>query len=270
VTTAGQRPPENIGDIEKAKLDAFNEINKRMDEKLQSSLRIFRFVVWSIVSAGLILIFAFGLWGYRGYKDIQKMVEASAKENAAKIIDAPEFQKKINNTLGVVVENKINDLDSLSKKLIELKNKISSSDSKQVVHNLFSDIEPRLVALEKLEKDRQIQVHEKAIHFFSDGKQIFSIQFGEKLMTKDDFKDLPVTFDGPIKKIVFEKPFSSRPQVFVQIDKNVDTIFAREKLQINSVTIEKDGFIISFFPVSRTADLKEQGIIRLSWLALGK
>lgn len=262
---------ENIHDIEKAKLKALNEINKRLDEKLQASLRIFRFVVWSISAAGLILIFALGFWGYRGYQDIQKMVETSAKESANKIIDSPEFHKKIDSSLGEVVEQKINELDKVSKKLNELKTKIANSDTKQVVHNLFSGIEPRLRILEKLEKNNQIQVNEQVVDFLADGKTVFSIQFGDKIMTKDDFKDLlsSRTF-GATKKIVFKKPFLESPIVFAQIDRNIDTLLMKEPLQISSVKSDKNGFTVTFSPISRMLALKEQGIIRLSWIALGK
>lgn len=262
---------ENINDIEKAKLEAVNEINERLDQKLQSSLRIFKFVVWSISSAGLLLILALGFWGYRGYQDIQKIVETSAKESANKIIDSPEFHKKIDSSLGEVVEQKINELDNVSRKLNELKTKIANSDTKQVVHNLFSGMEPRLRMLERLEKNNQIQVNEQGIDFLSDGKTVFSIQFGDKIMTKDDFKDLPssMTF-GATKKIVFKKPFLENPRVFVQIDKNIDTLLMKEPLQISSVKSDKDGFTVTFSHSSRMLALNGPDIIRLSWIALGK
>lgn len=269
--TSTDKDPENLTDIEKAKLDAFNEINKRMDEKLQSSLRIFRFVVWSIVASGLVLIFALGLWGYRGYQDIQKMVEASAKENARKIIDSPDFQKKIDSSLGVVVEGKINDLNNMSKQLKELKTKISHQDTKQVIHNLFSEIEPRLLTLEKIEKNNPIQVNESDIAFFSGGNHVFSIQYGDKLMTNNDFEVMPSSLSkGAVKKIVFKKPFSERPRVFVQIEKNIDNPFMKEPLQITSVASDKDGFVVTFAYISRKLVVNQQGIIRLSWIALGK
>lgn len=257
-------------EIEKAKLDAVNEINKRMDEKLLSSLKIFKFVVWSICFVGIVLISALGFWGYRGYSDIQRMVEMSAKENAKKIIDSPEFLKKIDSSLGLVVEQKINDLNNLSTKLNKLKSKISGSDTRQVVHNLFSDIEPRLRMLEKLEKNNQVQVNENDIDFLSEGRQVFSIQYGEKVMASGDFKNLPTNLsEGLTKKIFYKKPFSENPKVFVQIDKNIDNQFIKERLQINSVKCEKDGFIITFSRISKVYTLTKEGI-KLSWIALGK
>ncbi|OGU13280.1 MAG: hypothetical protein A2076_13060 [Geobacteraceae bacterium GWC2_53_11] len=263
---------DDVRDIEKAKLEALNEINKRFDEKLQHSLRIFRFAVWSVSFCAAILIGTLGVLGYKGYKDIQKTVQSITKENAEKVMTSPEFKKKINEQLNVVVETKISEMDNLSGKIEALKTKISNSDTRNVIHNLFSEIEPRLNRLEKLEKNNQVQVSADGINFFENDKKILTMQVGLKALTKEEIKSYPTKLNvGSTKKIIFSRPFKETPQVFLQLDQSASPDSIKPKVAVTSVQPDKDGFTMIFSPLF-ASNMAFMGLdnVKVSWIAIGR
>lgn len=263
---------ENVQDIEKAKLEAINDINKRLDEKLQSTLRIFRFAVWSVSFSAVVLIGTLGILGYKGYRDIQKTVHEITKENANKIIHSSEFTKKIDDSLNSVVEQKISEMESLSKRVNSLKAKIASNDVKEVVHNLFSTIEPRLTELEKLEKGTYIQVTDSGVDFFKGNERVMTILLGYQDLKKEEIQKDPTKHPiGFTKKLNFVHTFLEPPRVFVQLDQDIKSSLYGVAVTINSVKTEKDGFFITLSPLSSarmTAFNMEK--VRLSWIAIGR
>lgn len=267
-----QDEQENVQSIEKAKLEAINDINKRLDEKLQSNLRIFRFAVWSVSFSAVVLIGTLGILGYKGYRDIQKTVHEITKENANQIIHSSEFTKKIDDSLSSAVDQKITEMESLSKRVSSLKAKIASNDVKEVVHNLFSTIEPRLTELEKLEKGTHVQVTDSGVDFFKGNERVMTILLGYQDLTKKEIQIDSTRYPiGFTKKLNFVHAFLEPPKVFVQIDQDTKSSLFRVAATITSVKTEKDGFFITFSPLSsaRMTDF-DMDKVRLSWIAIGR
>jgi hypothetical protein len=166
------------------------------------------------------------------------------------------------------VEKRIVDLQNISKKIDDIKTKIDSHDIKEVVHKLFSTIEPRLVALEKLE--RRTVIEDNQISFANDKGNAVCIQYGRNKLKKSEFKTTTIGSKILVMaKIPFKKAFTELPQVFAQINNASHGDPFIHTFAVESVSVSKDSFFISSI-VSAVQNIKLTETVDISWIAIGK
>lgn len=266
-----------LSEIEKAKNDALVQLSKSHDEKLKFHFDIIRYTTWIVVSLGGIIIAALAYLGFKGSRDITAYVERQSKQKAEAVISSKEFQTKIDQELGKVVQSRIEKINAIDDRIAFLQRFLGEKDQKQVVHTLFGSIDPRLAKLESMEKGAKVEFTNDTIKLATPNNDNLFLCFGtgsiklenSKKISYEIGKNRQSFYD---KKFMFRKKFTTPPVVFVQSNFIPDDGMQR-KYVISAVKVDNEGFFVDFLGNGGTRDaylLLHPRDFYFSYIAIGK
>jgi hypothetical protein len=266
-----------LSEIEKAKNDALIQLSKSHDEKLKFHFDIIRYTTWLVITVASIILAAFAYVGIRGYRDITGFVETQSKRKAEAVINSREFQSKIDDELGRVVQSRMSKISAIDASIATLQKFLTDNNEKHIVHALFDTIDPRLRKIESMEQGAKTDFTRNEITLLNAKNDKLSVLFGKGELNLKGSKRVSVEIGNSRqwfydKKFLFGKKFSEPPIVLVQSNLVPEGSF-QTKFAVSAVKVENDGFLIDILGSGKregVISLYPPGEVQFSYVAIGK